>query len=781
MQRQYGALGTNNLPQTQCEPPSAINEPGEALEGQFEFVDPHSGRPRPEPGSSGHIETISENLVVAPSGGGQQFGQQLNPYQAATGNRPGASIRQPQQQRPSNNQLPADLFDQRNSFVAGQGVAMEGSAATQQPNYFERLSSIELLFLISSLMFLVLLTLGLAGSFYCFRRQAHQRASGQRASAILKRKRRYLSPAAMAGPTLQQYQRQQQQRGGPLAPISASPSPGSDLSGRGLLAGSSSSLSAIGHPAGLPHYNRAYQPEPPSGSMQRFLASAGGHHYASQFSADAQPHQVGVRGFVRGGPTADSTHHKRAQPPVMGRRDTIYSQANGGGVPVVPRGQPARHQHPPRIAQTKLMGSTFAGGRLEPEQPTDGQPLLLLNSGPAHYGPQEPHHQYRGRPAMRAKLQHEPGLVSAQYALVNKPHQHHLRAAEIYGDQQQLWRAKSLSSVQQVSDGMRDFERKPYPIGGTLSRHKQAIGDQHRHHHLAPVRLSERELRRAEYEDLKHELQFSASSSGSCSESEAEPNNNNQSNNINEFLRANARGSLGEKQRPKLKPKPKILLKSIEDSYITNFTEIHEQEYMKRDTMRPLSMAAWRAVQPPTSKPNAHKDAYMEARYDEDRSGSERDREQEEEEEEQRYPSAQTNLRSLTELDVNFARLPESGKSSLRPTVSMDHVLKLGLSGVEGQASRPKMAQQAQGFEQSGVGAHPPERSNSVPDVGASSQADESMRATGQRLGPNQSSSSALARPQSPDLILSPDYDYDRLELKSTDSPSSTHNSVSYV
>lgn len=722
---------------------------------------------------------------MAPSSGQQFAGQQqnLNPYQTGTSqwaqsngnsnnnNRLNANIRQ----RPSGSSPgdPVDLFNQRDSFAGNNANTGAGSEPSAQQNYFERLSSIELLFLISSLMFLVLLTLGLVGSFYCFRRQANQ---GQRASAILKRKRRYLSPAA--GPTLQQYQSQRRQH-----PVSASPSPGSDLSGRGLLAGSSSSLSAAGHMGYL--YNRAYQPEPPSGNLQRYLAAAaGGSHYGSQFVTSADPQRpMSIRGPAR--PANDAGHLRRQQAPVLGRRDTIYGYAGG-----LARGQ-ARHLSPVshaggqhqlhKLAQAKLRSSTFAKSQTE-LQPD--RPLLLFNSDTSHYAGPQPDHHYRGRPLMRAKLQQVdtggPTLVSAKYALVNKSrseqqHQHGGRRAqqvaeqEALGDRQQLWRAKSLSSVQQVSDDMRAIDRRPYPVGGTLSRHEHANSNQHRHHYLAPVHLSEKELRYGGY-DAKQRgglaADFSASSGGSCSESEPEPDNNQ------------PRLALDGQSQFQQKPKPKLLLKSIEDSYITNFTEIHEQEYVKRDSMRPLSMAAWRAMQPKLNQSGGKNGGDPDDGDDDGgRFSSEKDREEEEAEEEreedQRYPSAQTNLRSLTELDVNFSRSPESAKSSLRPAISMDQVPNMD---DRNQSGRARVVEQQ---PMTGTSNQPPERSISVPDVGTGKQVNQATRNNANTSAT--SSSSAFKGHQSPDLILSPDYEYHRLELESSASQTSPHNSVSYV
>lgn len=137
----------------------------------FELVEPVGGlqrsnkRNRPpnyEPGATGNIESLSDNLIVAPAKSADLF-------------RPRAS---------SNAQ-----FDPLANGSLSGNIQLEptGTGNSRQPagSYLERLSSVELLFLISSLMFLVLLALGLAGSFYCFRRQAAQQ-SRARASAILR-------------------------------------------------------------------------------------------------------------------------------------------------------------------------------------------------------------------------------------------------------------------------------------------------------------------------------------------------------------------------------------------------------------------------------------------------------------------------------------------------------------------------------------------------------------------------------------------------------------------
>lgn len=102
--------------------------------------------------------------------------------------------------------------------------------------------------------------------------------------------------------------------------------------------------------------------------------------------------------------------------------------------------------------------------------------------------------------------------------------------------------------------------------------------------------------------------------------------------------------------------KPRLILKSIDDTFITNVTEIHEQEYMKSDAMgKPMSWADWAAASNAAARRS--------------RLGQTRGQQREEETDEDDAEACgfhQANLRSLTELDVNFAKSLQRSRSDDR-------------------------------------------------------------------------------------------------------------------
>ena len=102
---------------------------------------------------------------------------------------------------------------------------------------------------------------------------------------------------------------------------------------------------------------------------------------------------------------------------------------------------------------------------------------------------------------------------------------------------------------------------------------------------------------------------------------------------------------------PPVPHKPRLLLQSIDDTFITKVTEVHEQEWMKRDEMdKPLGWPQWAAASARASRrrrrdrDGEHEPSSIESADNERRQTDD---------EGQRHKSK---LRSLTELDVNFAK-----------------------------------------------------------------------------------------------------------------------------
>ena len=699
---------------------------------QFELVEPQNGIGRPriqEPaGSSGSVATFSDNLVVAPPGGQQQGHQQhqLAAVQelaagsgAYEGQLLGPAVRFARPGASRQREHSADLMNQRNSLDLSNPERTQQQQQQQQQTFLERLSSVELLFLISCLMFLVLLVFGLVASYYCFRRQANRNAN-QRASAILKRKRRFVGPtgalgqqAAISPAGLQQrlyrhHQQQQQQQHFQRPPSS----PESDLSGRGLLAGRPYMLNRAFVTDSGAYLKPVYAgPQPANGraGQQRF------------WSAEQKP-IVGRREASTGGQQLDGQlgyaagRQQRHLLPAARHRQAMAAAAAANGQSGWSSMRPARSNadFSPASQQEERL---FAGHSHEP---------LLL------FGPDYPASS-SARPQLAAQTKE-----AAKCALVSKARQVHAARTS-----PSLWRAKSLSSVQ--AGEPRTWQRDNTRAGGTLSRHELFLqGNGKQRLCLRGGEPAARQLGRFRQEsDERPEL---------SSESEtAERASGAGSSNIN---------AIGAGQPPR---ESKILLKSIEDSYITNFTEIHEQEYMKRDSRRPLNLAEWRrAIQLGGPRAASRGGGSSESESgsgggsggDSDGFASER----EQEDEAERYQSAQTNLRSLTELDVNFAKsllMPARPSRSLAGSSSSGSGSDSGDGNTNRSAGRQADAPKA-------------DEGDSAASRGAELRAPtEAVQAT------------ATERPQSPDLILSPDYDYSRLELGGSSSPA--NNSVSYV
>lgn len=765
---------------------------------QFEFVDPQSGRPvaankPPEPpGSSGNIETLSENLIVAPQGGGSLQSanvtqQQLQPTLDLPSSSYGSQMNPPYSGRtPSSattntalREQSADLLNPRNSIggFGGQDPMMQ----QQSNNFFDRLSSIELLFLISSVMFLVLLALGLAASYHCFRRQSKRRAN-QRASAILRNKQRYLATGGGFQPPVvipaaatlaQHYQRQTRPQsyhpGGPS-------SPESDLSGRNLL--------------GAPPHHQAYM-------FNRAFVPDGSHHYISSPTAagggEDSKHYIQHGGVMR--QVAESRQHGRpsTQPAVLGRRDTVYGNSHYGYL--------SNGRHPHYLAPMNGKQPTISKRPIS-YSISEFPPLLAGGKVSNQY--HHHHHHPRHESLLTTSLDHRRANSNnylqqeeplPKYTLANhhsprhhKQHRSSHRAQPVLvtdSSLPHLWRAKSLSSVDQAtSTNQPSHLREDYtasikqPIGGTLSRHENGN-----------YRRRQREI----YSHGEVNEPVNVSPNEDLSDDQ-EPNNNT----------ANF-------QKPS-SYKPKILLKSIEDSYVTNYTEIHEQEYIKQEAKRNMTMAEWRALQPERKqrrRRRANGDDSKGSRQTSDDNTDDTDDDQGAglHEGEQPYQSTQTNLRSLTELDVNFAKsllipvnrarqISSQTSHDIRPSNTTASLPKRSTDDTDtaSSSSSPNDLNRAKSRQSGDGSVERQPSSSSVQETGQVRNTTFELQVAGGGGGvtntsrppqpgdkqPIPISKGGDGRQNSPDLILSPDYDYDRLELEPEGSRAS-HNSVSYV
>lgn len=609
------------------------------------------------------------------------------------------------------------LFRQRNANIVAannspestpSGIVLTGgvqeinqpssSSTSSSRGFLDRLTSLELLFLVSSLMFLVLLALGLLGTYYCFRRRRRPSSSHQASAILSGRKRRgYLGPvggraarqalerafqvpAADVGALRQHHQRQQQQQ--------------------------------YGHPAGSYYHAHLSHPAPSSSSpesdlSQQVLLPAGGQPIMRPTFGDTQKHY----------------HSSQHVQPVVGRRDGAlygYAQPNIGGHLATLGRKSQQQQHQQHYLQPAELSR-----HLQRHQPATlgrasaREPLLKLAPQLVRELPAEAAHrqvEFSADPLQHAR-HHQAALSRARslqqlQADSSQPNGRHLDGwqslSRRHQHQQQQVRLVPVQARRSSSSARpRQMPKVPGPA---LARPK-------------PLEF-QRDHRLNTWADEQRTSASSSSSSSSDNEIEL---NNNDSN----HLAANKQ--------------PRLYLKSIEDSFITNVTEIHEQEYEKRDSRMALSWAQWRARQPVDQQTGGR-------HHDDDP-----------------YPSNQANLRSLTELDVNFAKLIHL--KQLDGDDDDDEDDKTSSGG----AKRPPPEGQLSEGQRTAPGGVP--IGGLEKDKAAVPGATGTVAAAAAATATTDNKTEAKS-PASPDLVISADYELGRLKLAG--SPSS-QGSVSYV
>lgn len=191
--------------------------------------------------------------------------------------------------------------------------------------------------------------------------------------------------------------------------------------------------------------------------------------------------------------------------------------------------------------------------------------------------------------------------------------------------------------------------------------------------------------------------------------------------------------------------RPRLVVQRIEDAYITRFSEIESQDWRMRDNREPLSLRDWRAMQPNMSskRRDGNEDNQGKVVSDEEGEG--------EEDIGDSPSSILGNLRSLSEIDVSFARqdgTTTKGDKSTEETVTTNNQFRANSDNTKTVDTSKEKAIKGAEYE----------------------------------------------RIESPDLIISPEYDvddgsFDRLRDLSSKiklrqeqrKPTSPDNSVSYV
>lgn len=600
-------------------------------------------------------------------------------------------------------------------------------------SYFDRLSSIELLLLISLLMFLLLLALGLASGYYFVgaRRRRRQRAAftesssgrGDKADAILKRKRRFVSPgvAGMSPAALAQAHYEQQQAAASLRQHHMQQLLAQQQQQQQHLQRSSpdsDELSTNGH--GLLISNRA----------SASLASTLGRRGASQFEPSATSGAFVNRAFVDSRELA------------AGRRGQRHASSAIGGR----RG----------LAEPQYSESTVASRRQR--------------------GAPQPQHRYLlGQGEFEQPLM--AGAARAHYAQVNKRQQRDnfgsglYRASQVYVADDLRYDDDDDDAPPPQESGANVTRAKSmsaprWPAaGGSMARKAKVQASEQAHRYASSTIGRLNASRRAQIgaHFAAHAYRPQQDSPRTVSQ------------------QASDEAAHGDKQQQQ---QPKLVLKSIEDAFITNYTEIREQEYMERDNRRPFSLAEWRAVlarssaTPKSAAPNVA--AADTNNNNEERATSkhfsadvcEQTQDDDDDDEDllpaqldRRKSSTQTNLRSLTELDVNFA------KSLLAPVLAQ-------------QQQQLKTEPPDAALRHTASDSKLDERTPNEPHADKQSKSDSGAPAIAQQ----HSDSTHNKQPSSPDLIISPDYvdqtDSNtrlRLHVGTPDNAVSPHDSVSYV
>lgn len=489
---------------------------------------------------------ISENAYRPPGSSGLQLEQEepLSSWPGGMTSRPLANL------------------EEQTNGSAGVQLLPPGDAGPKQAggqsHFLDRLSSIELLFLISSLMFLVLLALGLATSYYCLssgakRGRARRRRAAQLPS-LASRRPGDSTGAASLGPALL-------------------------LSGSGGGGGGQRTLSAD------EMLKRQQQ--------QRHVYPASGHAHAPTAgwpAAQAAPL------LYAGGKQV--TPLRRAHTQTVGRAPLQSSSSPDEATSDLSSGHqvllPASSTRPSHQA---LGGATHSLGR--PTKTATLRPLVLGRRGTSSAA---------GQPAETVYAERL-GQTSANTLGRRYQQQHHQRHLDALGRISGPSAAKPQEATYAASYGLNGRQgRQTGP-----ARARQWTGGRRGDtgsHTLGP------------------ECDQSGAASGAGSQ-------------------------------------PRLVLQCIDDTFITKFTEVEEQEYTKSDSMNvPLSWADWAAASNAAlraevaSRPSASARLPSASSTSISSAGSTAD-----EEDDEARSLQQANLRSLTELDVNFAKSLLRGSS----------------------------------------------------------------------------------------------------------------------
>uniref|UniRef100_A0A6G1SLP7 ZP domain-containing protein n=1 Tax=Aceria tosichella TaxID=561515 RepID=A0A6G1SLP7_9ACAR len=830
----------------------------------FELVDPASGRPTNRLGGIKQSQPETFGELLAPSGGRHRT-QSGDTLFTGSNLSPAERILFRQQHNNNNNinepllstsssgikQLNSRLFQPEPARTLESGDQRGGSlslspngAANSPSSFFDRLTSIELLFLISSLMFLVLLAFGLAGGYYCFsRRNRRETPAGAQLLRRQKKRSYFNSPTSLltsstpvpSSATARAAGQPYYQRAAGLPPASGR------AAGHHMVPVSSSSSRQAHHLLDQDLYPAAAAGgRQPAGSYyQQYL-----HQQQQQQQAPSSPDDsdisgqqllpaTGSTGGTRPGTrfnylSANTTtaapitsahyqsstlrphynhHHHPSGPAIVGRRQAqdlsaVYShhhQLAGGRRAAATAGQQSdrpfgsaalrssatelrsqssqqqqqhdQYHNPNHYNHHHLAGTSTLGRRGVTNRPIgSGDPLSVADGSSQHHrnqyriNNQNRHHQsqQQKQPPPSKQQQQQRALPLASQTIAANLYYAQMRHAK------SLQQLRDKSNIEWSNQDQEDQYQEDY-LNDDKIRQKQ------RQHFYDTSTLTRQDVdgtnsgrTTRESAELRVHDMSAGSSSSTASDSELD-------------------GPDGSDGRNR----PKLILKSIEDSFVTNLTEIYGQEYKKRDTTRPLSLAEWRSRQPmrrgpapgePGGAPTNHEHAGESQPDDVMEHGT----------------MGQTNLRSLTELDVNFA------KSMLRPTVATLASASSGqLPQFGGAQSRPintspsttttnTTSQQKQAPASSTVSSSGTKNIKPAPASGGTGIA-AAAAGTSSVVAAETSKQAAARSSMDDDLVISPDYNHGRLKLRpnndmerpdgggSPGGSSISHESISYV
>lgn len=482
-------------------------------------------------------------------------------------------------------------------------------------------SGLELLLLISSLMFLVLLGLAFVTSYYCLQRRRRSRLDSSRSSLAPNTSGHFVptgyssshhhrqQPHSLHGHHIHQYNKQQQ----PQAPV---------VEGR-AGAKSNQLLDAASYwtPASVvgrgqmeqQHYHAQWFPNPVVQIESAKVATGGRNQFRGLISTNQQqPNQVRLSRW----------------PP-----EPELVEAHLRGLVAAPRRpRPPKHA----ISATEQVPYTLV-------EPRQARHVVRTprQVAPALQEPESSDSSESIEPG--AEGNQTPGQLSQPFASSNHSHD---TAAD-----HQLWRTKSWISERGLERAVPPSRARPPRALATFTQDQEA--DEYA---IAPsLSFNNRHQKQEQFHQFYPATLNSQLPPNRVSFARSRQLDSRQSRGSGSQATSTSRSytTLDDTVAPNSAPTtnaPRILIKSIEDSYIRKLTEIDTNDYLSRDSRQPLSLAQWRDLIAKNQHQQEHHHQRQRADSQEHIDSWRADSTAE------TSGSNLANLRSLSEIDISFAK-----------------------------------------------------------------------------------------------------------------------------